>query len=229
MQVRSLGQEDRREKEMVTPLQYSCLGNPMDRKVWQATAHGVARVRHDLATNPPPPSVKTLLFFPFGIGLWKRYQLSLKNYILNNLQCTQNCSQVYIFPALVQFSCSVMSNSLGPQESQHARTPCPSPTPRVHPNPCPLSRWCHTTISSSVIPFFSCPQSFPASGSFQMSQLFASGSQSIGVWASASVLPVNTQHWSPSGWTGRISLQSKGLSRVFSNTTVQKHQFIYTM
>ena len=124
----------------------------------------------------------------------------------------------------VQFS-SVMSNSLQPHGLQHARPPCPSPTPRVYPNSCPLSQWCHPTISSSVIPFFSCIQSFPASGSFQMSQLFTSGGQSIGVSASASVLPVNTQDWSPLGWTGGISLQSKGLSRVFSNTTVQKHQF----
>ena len=101
----------------------------------------------------------------------------------------------------------------------------PSPTPRVHPNSCPTSRWCHPTISSSVVPFSSCPQSFPASGSFPVSQLCASGGQSIGVSASASVLPMNTQDWSPLGWTGWISLQSKGLSRVFSNTTVQKHQF----
>ena len=115
--------------------------------------------------------------------------------------------------------------SLQPHELQHTRPPCPSPTPRVHPNPCPLSQWCHPTISSSVIPFFSCPQSLPASESFPMSQLFASGDQSIGVSASTSVLPMNTQDWSPLGWTGWISLQSKGLSRVFSNTTVQKHQF----
>ena len=125
----------------------------------------------------------------------------------------------------VQFSRSVMSDSLRPHEPQHARPPCPSPTPGVHPNPCPLSRWCHPTISSFVVPFSSCPQSFPLSGSFQMSQLFASGCQSIGVSASTSVLPMNTQDWSPLGWTGCISLQSKGLSRVFSNTTVQKHQF----
>ena len=109
----------------------------------------------------------------------------------------------------VQFSCSVMSDSLWPHEPQHARPPCPSTTPGVHPNPCPLSQWCHPTISSSVIPFSSCPQSFPASGSFQMSQLFASGGQSIGVSASTWVLPVNTQDWSPLGWTGWISLQSK--------------------
>ena len=102
---------------------------------------------------------------------------------------------------------------------QHARPLCPSPTPRVHPNPCPSSQWCHPTISSSVVPF-SCPQSLPASGSFPMSQLFTWGGQSIGVSASASILPMNTQDWSPLGWTGCISLQSKGLSRVFSNTTV---------
>ena len=126
----------------------------------------------------------------------------------------------------VQFSRSVMSDSLQPHRQQHTRPPCPSPTPGVYPNSCPLSRWCHPTISSSVIPFSSCLQSFPASGSFPVSQFFASVLiQSTGVSASASVLPVNTQDWSPLGWTGWISLQSKGLSRVFSNTTVQKHQF----
>ena len=125
----------------------------------------------------------------------------------------------------VQFSHSVMSDSLWPHEPQQARPPCPSPTPEVDSNPCPLSWWYHPTISSYVIPFSSCPQSLPASGSFQMSQLFASGGQSIGISASTSVLPTNTQDWSPLGWTGWISLQSKGLSRVFSNTTVQKHQF----
>ena len=128
--------------------------------------------------------------------------------------------------ATFQFS-SVMSDSLWPHELQHTRSPCPSPTPGVHPNPCPLSRWCHLIISSSVIPFSSCPQSFPASGTFQMSQLFASGRQSIGVSASTSVLSMNIQNWSALGWTGWISLQRKGLSRVFSNTTVQKHQPFY--
>ena len=125
----------------------------------------------------------------------------------------------------VQFSHSVVSDSLPPHEPQHTRPPCPSPTPRVHPNSCPLSQWCHPAISSSAIPSSSCPQSFPASGCFQMSQPFALGGQRIGVSASISVLPMNTQDWSPLGWTGWISLQSKGLSRVFSNTTVQKHQF----
>ena len=117
----------------------------------------------------------------------------------------------------VQFSRSVMSDSLWPHEPQHTRPPCPSPTPRVHPNPYPSSRWCHPTISSSVVPFFSCPQSFPESRSFPMSQLFASGGQNIGVSASTSVLPRNTQDWSPLIWTDWISLQSKGLSRVFSS------------
>ena len=125
----------------------------------------------------------------------------------------------------VQFSRSVVSNSLWPHELQHARPPCPSPTPGLYSNSCPLNRWCHPTISSSVVPFSSCPQSCPASGSFQMSQLFASGGQSIGVSALASVLPMKIQDWSPLGWTGWISLQSKGLSRVFSNTTVQRYQF----
>ena len=130
-----------------------------------------------------------------------------------------------LFLASVQFSRSVVSNSLWPCESQHARPPCPSPTPRVYSNSCPFSQWCHPTISCSVIPFSSCLQSFPASGSFPMSRLFSSGGQSIGASASASVLPVNIQDWYPLGWTGWISFQSKGLSRIFSSTTVQKHQF----
>ena len=119
---------------------------------------------------------------------------------------------------------SVVSDSWRPNGLQHARLPCPSLSPRACSNSCPLSWWCHKTISSSVIPF-SCLQSFPASGSFPMSQLFTSGGQSIGVTASASVLPMNIQDWFPLGWTTWISLQSKGLSRVFSNTTVQKHWF----
>ena len=130
-----------------------------------------------------------------------------------------------VFSSVQLLSCV---RSFRPHESQHARPPCPSPTPRVHPNPCPSSWWCHPAISSSVIPFSSCPQAFPASGSFPMSQLFASGGQSIGVSASASVLPMNIQDWSPLGWTGWIFLQSKELSRVFSNTIVQKHQFFGT-
>ena len=127
----------------------------------------------------------------------------------------------------VQSSHSGVSNSLWPHESQHARPPCPSPTPRVHSNSCPSSWWCHPAIFSSVVPFSSCLQSFPASGSFPMSQFFPWGGQSIGVSASASVPPMNIQDWFPLGWTGWISLQSKGLSRVFSNTAVQKHQFFH--
>ena len=123
-------------------------------------------------------------------------------------------------PNILFFSHSVMSESLPPHGLQHARLPCPSPTPRVCSNSCSLSQWCHPTISSSVIPFFSWLQPFPASGSFLMSQLFASGGQSIGVSASASVLSMNIRDWSPLGWTSWISLLSKGLSRVFSNTTV---------
>ena len=122
----------------------------------------------------------------------------------------------------VQFSHSVVSNSLQHHELQHARLPCPSPTPGVHANSCPSSWWCHPAISSSIVPFSSCPQSLPDSESFPMSQLFAWGGQSTGVSALASVLPKNTQNWSPLEWTGWISLQSKGLSRVFSNTIVQK-------
>ena len=128
-------------------------------------------------------------------------------------------------PGSVQFSSVAQSNSLRPHELQHARPPHPSPAPRVSSNSCPLSRWCHPAISSSVVPFSSWPQSLPASESFPMSQLFAWVGQRIGVTALASVLPMNTQDWSPLEWTGWISLQSKGLSRVFSNTIVQKHQF----
>ena len=125
----------------------------------------------------------------------------------------------------VQFSRSVVSDSLWPHESQHARSPCPSPTLRVHSDSRPSSPWCHPAISSSLTPFFSCPQSLPASESFPMSQLFAWGGQSTGVSVSESFLSKKSQGWSPSEWTGWISLQSKGLSRVFSNTAVQKHQF----
>ena len=132
---------------------------------------------------------------------------------------------VYYSDVKVQFSCSVISDSLRPHGLQHARPPCPLLTPGAYSNSCPLSWWCHPTISSSVIPFSSHLQSFPASGSFPMSQFFASGGKSIGVSASASVLPTNIQDWFASGWTGLISLLSKGLSRVFFNTTVQKHQF----
>ena len=136
----------------------------------------------------------------------------------------QQCTKINLYSSL-QFSHSVVSDSLQPHELQHARLPCPSPTPWVNSNPCSLSQWCHPTSSFSVVPFSSCPQSFPVSGAFQMSHFFTSGGQSIGVSASASVLPMNIQDWFPLGWTGWISLQSKGLSRIISNTTVKKHQF----
>ena len=146
----------------------------------------------------------------------------IKDHIWNWFQFfDSSCSETW---SVSQFSRSVVSDSLRPHELQHARPPCLSPIRGVHPNSCPSSRWCHPAISSSVVPFSSCPQSLPASESFPMSQLFAWGDQSIGVSALASVLPMNTQDWSPLEWTGWISLQSKGLSRVFSNTTVQKQQ-----
>ena len=144
-------------------------------------------------------------FSPLTNNLWSYFQLSS-----------------------VLFSRSVVSDSLRPHESQHARPPCPSPTPGVHSNSCPLSRWCHPAISSSVVPFSSCPQSLPASESFPMSQLFTWGGQSIGVSSLTSVIPKNTQGWCPLECNGWISLQSKRISGVFSNTTVQKHQFFGT-
>ena len=137
---------------------------------------------------------------------------------------TGNVKKALSFPS-VHFSHSVMSDSLRPHGLQHARSLCPSPTPGVHSESCPLNQWCHPVISSSVVTFSSWPQSLSASESFPVSQLFARDGQSSGVSALASVLPMNTQDWSPLEWTGWISLQSKGVSRVFSNITVQKHQF----
>ena len=159
-------------------------------------------------------------------------QFSLSIYV----SLYQSFLSLYLPPVLSVISlssflfcfCSVTKlcpNSLWPHEPQHARPSCPSPTPGVHPNPCPSSRWCHPTTSSSVIPFSFCLQSFPESGTFPMNQLFASDGQSTGASALASVPPMNIQDWSPLGWTGCISLQSKGLSRVFSRITVWKHQF----
>ena len=144
---------------------------------------------------------------------------------LNSLFFLSLVQKLLIYFTSVQFSHSVVSDCLRPHEPQHARPPCPSSTPGVHPNPWPSSRLCHTATSSSVVPFSSGPQSLPASGSFPVSQLFTSGGQSIGISASTSVFPMNTQDLSHLGQTGWISLQPKGLSRVFSNTTVQKHQF----
>ena len=145
--------------------------------------------------------------------------MTLKGHVLSILLFA------WVRKASVQFSHSLVSDSLRPHKLQHVRPPCPSPTPGVHPNSRPSRQWCHPAISSSVVSFSSCPQSLPASESFPISQLFPWGGQSIGVSALASVLPKNTQDWSPLEWTGWISLQSTGLSRVFSNTTVQKHQF----
>ena len=156
---------------------------------------------------------------------------SLENSSVSRKVNNTRARNSFLFPSLfftihsVQFSHSVVFNSLWPHESQHTRPPCPSPTPRVHSDSHPSSRWCHLAISSSVVPFSSCSQSLPASESFPMSQLFVWGGQSTGASALASFFPKNTQGWSPLEWTGWISLQSKGLSRVFSNTTVQKHQF----
>ena len=161
----------------------------------------------------------------FRTGRETRDQLLMSVGLLKKQESSRKTSTSALSSS-VQFSRSVVSDSLWRHELQHAMPPCPSPTPGVHPNPCPLSQWCHPTISSSVVAFCSCPQSFPASQSFQMCQFFASGGQSIGVSASASVLPMNIQDWSPLGWTDWISLQSKELSRVFSNTTVQNHQFL---
>ena len=173
---------------------------------------------------PPASSPETLL--PFLLALLPWFHSSPFSVWLPPSSVFQKVAKLSFNS--VQFSRSVVSDSLRPHEPQHARPPCPSPTPGVYPNPCPSSRWCHPAISSSVIPFSSCPQPLPASESFPVSQLFAWGGQNIGVSASASVLPMNTQDWSPLGWTGWISLQFKGLSRVFSNTTVQKHQPVIT-
>ena len=158
---------------------------------------------------------------------WSRNRQTKENDTLNVMLLLWRKITQHQFSS-VQFSHSVVSDSLQPHELQHARPPCPSPTPRVHSDSLPSSPWCHPPISSLVVPFSSCPQSLPASESFPMSQLFASGGQSTGASALASFLSKKSQGWSPSEWTGWISLQSKGLSRVFFNTTVQKHQFFGT-
>ena len=185
------------------------------------TFHLSLRNRPHITWAPVMPGTRDLLMLTVHVSV------SQKNISCHDFFKLYLTNLTTLFSS-VQFSCSVVSNSLWPHEPQHARPPCPSPTPRVYSNSCPLCQWCYPTISSPVVPFSSCPQSFPASESFPMSQLFTSGSQSIGVSASTSVLPMNTQDWSPLGWTGWISLQSKGLTRVFSNTTVQKHQFFGT-
>ena len=188
----------------------------MDREAWHAVVHGVTKSWTCLSDWNE--------LNHWHLGVPKSFHCWAGSPAEQIQKVESNVLLWFIKSDSVQFSRSVMSDSLRPHEPQHARPPYPSPTPGVYPNPCPLSQWCHPTILS-VIPFSSCPQSFPASGSLQMSQLFTSGGQSIGVSASTSVLPKNTQDQSPLGWTGWISLQSKGLSRVISNTKGQKYQF----
>ena len=171
-------------------------------------------------------SINLLLQNNFKHNRYKKQECHepyISSFGINNYKTNLLVSQVVIRSD--QISCSVMSDSLWHHESQHARPPCPSSTPGVHPDSCPSTQWCHSAISSPVVPFSSCLQFVPASESFPMNQLFTWGGQSTGVSALASFLPKKSQGWSPSEWTGLISLQSKGLSRVFSNTTVQKHQF----
>ena len=177
----------------------------MDRVAWRAAVHEVAKSRIRLSD-------------------WTELNWFFQKCYLQVNSLRRHFS---VFSS-VQFSWSVVSDSLRPHGLQHTRPPCPSPTSGVYSNSCSLSWWCHPAISSSVLPFSSCPQSFPTSGSFPVSQLFASSGQSIEVSASTSVLPMNTQDWSPLECTGWTSLQSKGLSRIFLNTTVQKHQFFIT-
>ena len=182
------------------------------------------------------PRIPTARHIPWGNQNWKRHIIPLLIAALFTIartwkqsrcpptdECIRKLLSLYTIKYSVQFSHSVISDSLRPHEPQHTRPPCPSLTPGVYSNSCPSSQWCHPAISCSVVPFSSCPQSLPESGPFPMSQLFSWGGQSIRVSASAWVLPMNIQDWS-FWWTGWISLQSKGLSRVFSNTTVQKHQ-----
>ena len=237
--------KDPLEKGMATHSSILAWRIPWTEEPGRLESMGLQRVRHDLVTFTHSlihgPKRESDLFIGQYTQFWQKpkgkYWWTFKanwNVIYEKALCVwymQKVSHLWLRYLSIykfspdQFNHSVVSNSLRPHESQHARPPCPSPTPVVHPDSSPSSQWCHPAISSSVLPFSSCPQSFPASGSFQMSQLFASGGQSIGVSASTSLLPMNTQDWCPLGWTGWISLQSKGLSRVFSNTTVQKHQF----
>ena len=200
---------------------------PMDCSLSGSSVHGIFQARLlewiviSLSRGSSQPRNWTQVSHTAGrlFTVWATRQahLIICWWTLRLLPCLGYCS--------VQFSHSVVSDSLWPHESQHAKPPCPLPTPGVHSDSRPSSQWCHAAISSSVIPFSSCPQSLPASESFPMSQLFSWGGQSTGISASASFPPKKSQGWSPSEWTGWVSLQSKGLSRVFSNTTVQKHQF----
>ena len=203
LQVQSLAMEEPPWRRKWHPLKYSYLENPTNRGSWLQSM-GSKRVGHDWVTEQ--------------LSNWAHNYTHMNTHW--HIVSTQYEAAIIRFSS-VQFSRSVVSDSLRPHESQHSRPPCPSPTPRVHSDSCPSSQWCHPAISSSVVPFSSCPQTCPASESFPMSQLFTWGGQSTGVSALASFFPKNTQGWSVE-WTGCISLQSKGLSRVFSNTTVQK-------
>ena len=204
---------------------------PLWRTVWKFLKNLKIELLYDpvipqLGINPE--TMKTLIWKDTCIPMFIALFIIPKMWEQPNSPSTEEWVtmwHIYTMEYSVQFSRSVVSNSLWPHESQHTRPPCPSPTPKVYSKSSTSSRWCYSSISSSLIPFSACLQSFSASGSFQISQFFKSGGQSIGVSASALVLPMNTQDWSPLGCTGWISLQSKGLSGVFSNTAIQKHQF----
>ena len=224
MWVQPLGKEDSPEKGMATHFTFLAWRIAWTEKPGGLQSIRSQRVRHNWSDLEQIKWINRQLKLMVLSFFLIKHHLGWFSFTKTMLVIS-NHNLIWYFISSVQFSHSVMSDSLLPHESQHARPPCPSPAPRVYSNPCPSSRWCHPAISSSVVPFSSCPQSLPASGSFPISQLFSSGGQSIGVSASASVLPMNTQDWSPLGWTGWTPLQSKGLSRVFSNTTVQKHQF----
>ena len=207
-------------------LQYSCLENSMDWGAWCAAVHGVPKNRTQLSnwTETETEATNTNTHTHTHTHTHMYIYRERTAIVLRRTCVSWKRKSDFYWPFLVQFSRSVVSDTLWSHELQYTMPPCPSPTTGVHSNPCPLTQWCHPSTSSSVVPFSSCSQSFPASGSFPMSQFFASSGQSIGASASPLVLPMNTQDWSPLGWTGWI-LQSKELSRVFSNTTVQRHQF----
>ena len=198
---------------------------PMDTEAWQATIHRAAKSWKWLKQLSMHACCNLALLPLYShmnsdIYILQNKLFVSRTIVLSAVSFRNIAHYITEWGRLSQFSCSVMSNSLRPHRLRHARLPCPLPTPRACSDSGPLSQWCHPPISSSVIPFSSCPQSFPASGSFQINQFFSSGGKSIGVSASASVLLMNIQDWFPLGWTGWIPLQSKGLPRVFSNTTI---------
>ena len=210
------------------------LGMELEVEMWGPTVHiysalvGIAKQMPKtivpVYSSPRSESVNCSTFLPTLTMLILAIMVSMLWYF-SSLICVYIMTYEVECPLLLSLSPWIVSDPLWPHGLQHARLPCPSPSPRVCSDSCPSSWWCHPTISSSVTPFSSCPQSFPASGSFPMSWLLASGGQSIGDSASASVLPMNIQDWFPLGWTGLITLLSKGLSRVFSSTTIWKHLF----